>query len=165
MREAELLARRPLPRNRESSDRHLAFVEWVEALGNHAGAHASLSYEGNVDLDAAQRLSETLGERFEHLFWLTFEAVENAMLHSEAKNLRIELQSEDERVLLTVADNGEGIVRTSGSENPERGLGLRAIRNFAHLMDAKLELGRDANGYGLRIDLSWQVPRPVARRR
>jgi signal transduction histidine kinase len=81
-----------------------------------------------------------------HLYHIAQEAVTNALKHGQVRHIKIGLQSDEQVLTLTVADDGVGL-----PEVPQQsGLGLRIMRYRAGLINAVLEIGR-ADGRGTLV--------------
>jgi PAS domain S-box-containing protein len=78
-----------------------------------------------------------------HLYRIAQEAVQNALKHSGAKNIEIELWSRPGDLRLSVIDDGKGL-----ATDVERGLGLgmRTMRFRANAIGGRLSITRGANG-------------------
>lgn len=72
-----------------------------------------------------------------HLYRIAQEAVGNALKHSRATGISIELSNRKDRLMLTVTDNGEGGANLQRAEN---GMGLRVMKYRADLIGASLEI-------------------------
>ena len=77
-----------------------------------------------------------------HLYRLAQEAVHNALNHSRATRIDIELVRQPGSVELTVRDNGVGLPAHSGSS----GLGLRTMEQRARLIGGRLKVHTHASG-------------------
>ena len=76
-----------------------------------------------------------------HLYRIAQEAVQNALKHSGAKNIDIELWSRPGDLRLSVTDDGQGLASEKGS-----GLGMRTMRFRANAIGGRLSITRGANG-------------------
>jgi PAS domain S-box-containing protein len=76
-----------------------------------------------------------------HLYRIAQEAVQNALKHSGAKNIDIELWSRPGDLRLSVTDDGQGSASEKGS-----GLGMRTMRFRASAIGGRLSITRGANG-------------------
>jgi signal transduction histidine kinase len=85
------------------------------------------------------------------LFRITQEAVRNAARHSGAGEIRIKLAVDDERLVITVEDDGRGLPHTPSTNG---GMGLKIMRYRASIVGASLEIGaRDGGGTVVRCSL------------
>jgi len=92
-----------------------------------------------------------------HLYRLAQEAVHNALKHSGATRIDIELTRRPDAVDLKVRDNGIGFSPQAGS----RGLGLRTMEQRARLIGARLTVQtRPAGG----VEVICSVPNAVVER-
>jgi PAS domain S-box-containing protein len=77
-----------------------------------------------------------------HLYRIAQEAVQNALKHSGASAIDIELGSRDGNVRLAVLDDGRGLPE----ETPGVGLGMRTMRFRSSAIGGRLQIGRRAGG-------------------
>ncbi|MEO5719322.1 MAG: sensor histidine kinase [Chthoniobacterales bacterium] len=87
-----------------------------------------------------------------HLYRIIEETVGNAVKHSGAKDIAVELDVVGGRTVLVVEDNGKGFKQNSGSD----GMGLRNIHYRAGVIGAELKI-EPRKGGGTR--LSCKLPR------
>jgi PAS domain S-box-containing protein len=118
--------------------------------------------DGNLDaaLEALARRSSLSGTRVEfharheaplqvelkirnHLYRIAQEAVQNALKHSGATSIEIELWSRPGELILSVADDGRGL---ASEINSRSGLGMRTMRFRASAIGGKLSITRSAAG-------------------
>ncbi len=81
-----------------------------------------------------------------------FELVNNAMKHAEANNINLQLVQDEDRVSLTVQDDGKGF-------DPERvqdGMGLNNIKNRVASYDGKMSI-YSSPGKGSEINIEFQI--------
>jgi PAS domain S-box-containing protein len=78
-----------------------------------------------------------------HLYRIAQEAVQNALKHSGASNIEIELWSRPGDLILSVADDGHGL---AAEADVRSGLGMRTMRFRASSIGGKLSVTRGANG-------------------
>jgi signal transduction histidine kinase len=78
-----------------------------------------------------------------HLYRIAQEAVQNAMKHSGAKNIEIELSSRPGDLRLSVIDDGHGLAADVDSRS---GLGMRTMRFRASAIGGKLSIARGVSG-------------------
>ena len=86
------------------------------------------------------------------IFRISQEAMNNISKHSQASLIKLSLQMEDDRILLTITDNGQGF----DPDTVRRGLGLSSIRERAELSGGSSEL-KSAIGKGTMIRVSWPI--------
>jgi signal transduction histidine kinase len=101
-----------------------------------------------------------------HLYRIAQEAVQNALKHSGARSIEIELFAFDQSVRLTVLDDGSGL-------DPEGlrggGVGMRTMRFRASAIAGRLVIGqRDGGGNSVVCEVSqsrtWPAQRTVSGR-
>lgn len=131
------------------------FLQWIDTLGGKISSGANLTFEHELSVEILGRLSERIGSGFQNLYWLVSEAMENVAHHSQATQLEILLEEMDGRFQFSIVDNGEGLVRTAGTDRPEHGTGLKAISNLAEAAGAHATFARDKNGHGLAVQVTW----------
>ena len=92
-----------------------------------------------------------------HLFRIAQEAVNNAVKHSRADQIRITLESSSEDVELLVEDDGRGIDQEQMDQFS--GMGLRIMRYRANLIGASFQLGGNpGEGTNLRCHVHSTTP-------
>ena len=82
-----------------------------------------------------------------HLFRIAQEAVNNALKHSQAKQLNIRLTESEGRVRLEITDDGKGLPKASRT-SPS--IGLQVMRHRAALLGAELAI-ESKPGKGVKI--------------
>ncbi len=87
-----------------------------------------------------------------HLYRIAQEGINNAIKHGRAKHILINLAMVDERVILTVEDDGLGLPEQPGERN---GIGLRIMKNRAGAICASLNISCEADGWTV---LTCSVP-------
>jgi hypothetical protein len=90
-----------------------------------------------------------------YFFWVLIEFFLNAILHSEGKIFGIELYNDEKFHILKLYDDGEGILRKTGSYFPEKGTGIKLFQNIANLINAKLIITKGLDGFGTSIEFHW----------
>ena len=91
-----------------------------------------------------------------HLYRIAQEAVNNAVKHSRAGSIQIELKTHHNRIELKISDNGVGI---PVSRNPAGGMGLHIMNYRAQAIGGTLNIER-ATGHGTIVSCS--APQPSA---
>jgi signal transduction histidine kinase len=118
--------------------------ELLSALVPPAMAH-ELSVEGEVENATAEEVRE-------QLFLVLREAVRNAVSHSEAGRLSVQVRTDGERIVGVVYDDGRGFERER-RERPEAG-GLAYMAERASLMGGTCSI-ESAPGEGTRVEASF----------
>jgi len=118
--------------------------------------------DGNLDaaLEALARRSSLSGTRVQfrsrhdappgvelkirnHLYRIAQEAVQNALKHSGASNIEIELWWRPGDLILSVIDDGQGLAADADTRS---GLGMRTMRFRASAIGGRLSITRGVNG-------------------
>jgi signal transduction histidine kinase len=98
------------------------------------------------------------------LFRIVQEALNNVVRHAHARNVWIDLQSEETDLILRVRDDGKGMAVTTGHP----GMGLSSMRERARAVGGRLEIV-SAPGDGCCVALRLEIaalpcrPRPAMR--
>lgn len=87
------------------------------------------------------------------LFRIVQEILNNAIKHSGAGLLHIDLDYTPTGLLLTVTDNGKGFDAEAVKADPQRGIGLRNMENRASLIGGSLLLQPQNTGTKIQITL------------
>lgn len=116
----------------------------------------SVSRSGKVRcvLDCPQPVRVGSVETGIHLFRIAQEAVNNALKHASASEIRIGLEQQGADLVLEVEDDGSGLDEAV----PHEGLGLRVMRYRSRLIGGRLDIGASPAG-GTRV--SCRVSSPV----
>lgn len=85
-----------------------------------------------------------------HLYRIATEALHNAVKHGKPDQIDLRLNVEDDRLVLTVSDDGCGIDPDAG---PSDGIGLRMMEYRANLVGGALDI-KAADGGGTRVRCS-----------
>lgn len=91
------------------------------------------------------------------LFRIAQEAVANAIKHSQAGRIEIHLTEEDQHVLLTIRDNGQGI--PDNVTGKRTGMGLLTMTHRARMLGGTLSVEPDEFG-GTVVQCRVPVPTP-----
>ena len=91
-----------------------------------------------------------------HLYWIMHEAASNAGRHSQAKRIRIEVDSAPGATELRVIDDGVSLPPDAAP-----GLGTRTMRHHAGIIGAALDItGTPGQGTAVTCRLKGRRPRP-----
>lgn len=83
------------------------------------------------------------------LYRITQEAISNAIRHGRANNIYIDLVQTEDRLLLTIEDDGQGIDPVLAAAGTAGGIGLKTMRHRARMIGASLSVDpRDAREGG-----------------
>ena len=106
-------------------------IEWqIKEFSNRSGIKCNLNYScREINFDSDFNIT---------IFRIIQEALTNVMRHSGADNVEVKISCENERVILSVADNGKGI---KNSENiPGKSFGILGIRERAILLGGDMDI-------------------------
>jgi hypothetical protein len=141
----------PVRKTEEQLASFEVFAHNLAARLKEAGIETELSISPAALLSLAGRIMSPA-----NLHYIALEAVENIEKHSQAGKAGISLQAlENGAIELAIEDDGEGLLRTAGSETP-RGEGVRAIRSLAADSGAECRMSKGKDGRGLRIECLWR---------
>lgn len=87
----------------------------------------------SVHVDASPDLSP---EQTAHLLAVAQQALANAVRHAQARQIKLELREEPTGLLMRIIDDGRGFDQA----HIRPGFGLRAMRDHARLLDARLSI-------------------------
>jgi signal transduction histidine kinase len=88
------------------------------------------------------------------LFRTTQEALNNAIKHSGATQIEVDLSYCPDTLQLTIADNGQGFDRTAIEQDPDKGSGLRNMQNRTKLIGGNLSID---GSKGTRIQITLPI--------
>ena len=126
----------------------LAAGSLVGSLRSYARL-AGTSYGVAVRVEACD-LPQLGAEREAAVYRIAQEALSNALRHSGAQEVRVSLSARQGRVILEVADDGQGFAAPAP---PPAGLGLRSMRDRAGAIGGSLTI-RSAPGQGTTVKLT-----------
>jgi PAS domain S-box-containing protein len=86
------------------------------------------------------------------IFRISQEAMNNIAKHSQASLVNLALRKEDNKILLTIKDNGQGFA----PDTTRKGIGLSTMRERAQLSGGSFDL-ESAVGKGTIIRASWPI--------
>lgn len=84
------------------------------------------------------------------------ELVNNALRHAEATHINLQLVQEDDRVSLTVQDDGKGF----DPDTTPKGMGLDSVNNRVASFDGKMSI-YSSPGNGTEINIEFQLKRKL----
>lgn len=126
----------------------------LDKLGLRSAVHSlckemSSRHEIRIDFQCADDGVEPPPEVALGLYRITQEALRNAIRHSEAEAIRVEIEADGSRIRLVVSDDGHGF--DPAADERREGLGLQGMRERVRLVGGSLELAT-APGAGTRIE-------------
>jgi signal transduction histidine kinase len=124
----------------------LATVGWFSREFQKVYSHISVEKQISVEENEIPESLKTA------LFRVMQEAMNNIAKHSKADLVRLSLRKIEDRIELSIEDNGAGF----NLENIRRGLGLTSMRERAELSGGTFVL-ESATGKGTTIKASWTV--------
>jgi signal transduction histidine kinase len=127
----------------------------LESLIAYIRAHAieyfdSTPIECKVQLPVLIPQAEVSGEKRRNIFLSIKEALNNAMKHSQATQIQIIISTNDQRLMIKVADNGVGI---DADKLRRFGNGLSNMRRRMESIDGSFKIESDKNSV-----LSFEAP-------
>jgi len=121
----------------------MAINEFIGELDNKTPIQMSFKYE-DVAIPADAEI---------HLYRMIQEIINNAIKHSGASKLDIKLFSDNNKLIVTINDNGKGF-STEQVKADNRGLGLKNILSRIDILEGELYLTSDStNGTSYTIEL------------
>ena len=89
------------------------------------------------------------------VFRITQEALTNIMRHAEAQNVNIQMKLENSEILLTIQDDGKGILEKK-KRNNEQTYGVFGMKERANSLGGKLIISRNApKGTSVKLTLPY----------
>jgi signal transduction histidine kinase len=130
------------------------------------GLHKALEFEFNLISRSStiQTKLQAAGEPFRMdqqkeliLFRIIQEALNNSIKHASAKNINARIVYSNDKLELSIADDGKGFEATETPKDNGSGLGLRNMQNRAKLIGAELNINSSpGNGTVIKILLPNQ---------
>ena len=120
--------------------------ELSRVLRSHASTFATItSIPTELVQSGAEPHLTTVTRRL--LFSIAHNAMTNALRHSHAGRITIALSFEDDRIRMSVSDDGNGLPE----DYADRGHGFRNMRTDAERMGGRLEAGPGESGHGTTV--------------
>lgn len=136
------------PKSLEGVDFCDALAQLAERFSRDCGIHCTFSVDG-----ARQTLSEEIEDE---LYRVSQEALCNVRKHSRADSVSIVLSYAAARVVLSIEDNGHGLL-TKQSQPGAHGFGLLAMSERASRLGGKIDIN---TGQGAGTEIRMSVPLP-----
>ncbi|WP_336087711.1 sensor histidine kinase [Nocardia sp. SSK8] len=134
-----------------------------EAVGRGGLRNAILRYTESVSpeiavtLKSAGDLSRLPASYCEELYLVTREAIRNAVTHADPAAIEITVDATDDRLRITVADDGRGFDAQSVRIDDGEHIGLFSMRERAELLGGELRVGSEL-GVGSRVTVEVAIP-------
>jgi PAS domain S-box-containing protein len=146
LKETRLMLYEMQPSDLERSENLIRDLEIrLQTVERHAGVKAHIVLEGSME-NCPQ-------EWHENLFWITIEALNNAMKHAQARNIQILVHCFPQHMKLEVTDDGKGF----DPDKPRSGgLGLHNMHERAHLLGGELTI-ISTPGKGSRVCFNTEI--------
>lgn len=90
-------------------------------------------------------------------FMVAREAVSNALRHAGARTIQVDVQGDDQRLRLSVTDDGRGIDDAALGGKPGH-LGMVGMRERAQAIGARFDVRRLSPADGTAVTLEWPAP-------
>ncbi len=136
--EARNLARGISPVHMDAENLPAALEDLVASANRANTANITFAVRGQITIGDTQTAI--------HLYRIAQEALRNAVRHSGAKNVAVELREEGQRYTLSVTDDGRGF---NGSPPSSTSMGLGTIRYRARLLGATCDIQNQPGGGAL----------------
>jgi two-component system, LuxR family, sensor kinase FixL len=121
----------------------------LKDMTEHMQEMSSLAcaFEGDATLMVPDRAQS------ENLFRMAQEALNNAIKHSFAKKIVVSLHVQDQKLTLTVRDDGIGF---SQAKTQEKGLGMRSMLYRANAIGGFFQMDSSPEGTVVRCTVTWR---------
>lgn len=119
----------------------------------HAMANRISSTDFRIEAKVPQSCEDFDNNLKLAVFRIIQELLNNAMKHSRANSVVIEVRCEERKVSITVKDNGKGF-KKSLSDLQKQGTGLRAIKNRVDLYNGEFKILDVEDGAGIYTTLT-----------
>jgi signal transduction histidine kinase len=119
-----------MPRTLLSKGLVAAIRQFINFISGETKLRIDLKYQEEIELTEDKAI---------HLYRMVQELIQNAIKHSEATQLTIDLQKQNNKLVLTVRDNGKGFDKHEKARYSQ-GLGVRNLYNRTELMKGDMFL-------------------------
>lgn len=126
---------------------HLGLAASLMTLVESLASGTDIKFTSEIAATAAVDLSR---DEAINLYRIAQESISNILKHSGARNAELRLFEAEDRLVLSIGDNGKGM-STRADQNS--GLGLKGIRERAAIIGAEMNV-RSAAGKGTRLAVS-----------
>jgi signal transduction histidine kinase len=131
----------------------------IESLIEHLRERSGLEISADFDLAyESGRVSTRHAPELESaIYRIVQESLNNVIKHASARHVRIAVVEEDEKLKLTVEDDGHGFTQAEGDR---QGFGVLGMRERTEQLDGVLVIGEGASG-GTRVTATFPIARSV----
>ena len=131
LNELRMIARNLMPKTLKKYGIKAALKDYCQLMSNTATT-VSLQYYGNINLDSAYQTT---------IYRIVQELINNAVKHSEANEVLVQLFTEPYHISITVEDNGKGF----DTKSQGGGLGLSNLKNRVEYLGGILDIQSEEN--------------------
>jgi signal transduction histidine kinase len=126
--------------------------EALRRLAEDPRFHTLVEVKLDLDLPEAESFPT---RRTGHILAIVNEALSNAVRHARARQVRVSAARSQDRLHLTIQDDGIGL-----PSQPQAGYGLRNMHDRARLLGGQLEISsKNGKGTLVRLDVPWNEER------
>jgi signal transduction histidine kinase len=144
-------ARRAIQALRASPLEDLGLTEALAKLGNTHAERSGLP----ITIAVADKLGELDPELENVVFRIADEAMTNAMRHSEATRVDVDLRRKAGKIQLQISDDGRGF--DASQEAPDGHVGIEGMRERAEMVGGSLDITSDSAGTTVLFEVSpWK---------
>jgi len=151
----ELLIRQTIDQSRDLAKgfypvelERLGLAAALQEIPRHVKQMSTIDYV--VVSDENSSCADLKGPQAVQLFRIAQEAAHNAIKHARAKRIIVRLATVDDRVILTIKDDGVGLNQDMGANT---GMGLTIMRYRARMVGGSLDI-RNADDGGVMVTCS-----------
>ncbi|PQA97080.1 hypothetical protein B0A69_03260 [Chryseobacterium shigense] len=87
-----------------------------------------------------------------NIYRIVQELLANALKHAEATSILLQCSQSDNRLMITIEDNGKGF--DTGIEQTTKSMGMRNLKNRVNYLKGKMEVSSDPQGTTINIELN-----------
>ena len=135
---------------------HLGLKRALEGMLENTAQASEIKFTWKID-DVGEVFSAEAAMNF---YRIVQESLSNILKHSQAKNVRVELERDIHEAVLRITDDGRGYSTTSPPEN-KSGMGLRNIAERVRMLGGTLQMD-STPGQGTRIEATVPVAAEAA---
>lgn len=146
-RDVRNLSHEIIPLNIEKEGISEAFTYLEEQAKTRHGVNCSLE-----NREILHKISSR--ETATNLYHITQEAIKNAVIHGEAKNIHIEVTKDDQQFYLHIKDDGKGFDYSNSID----GMGIRIMKHRTEEMDGTFRIESKHENGGYNTCVTCELP-------